>query len=173
VAIVENIQREDLSPLELATALLKLREQFNLTHGEISRRVGKAESTVKNIQRLLKLPDSAKRALASGRITEQHARAILSLDGDSRKQQELLDYILKYNWTAPKAEQFVVAIKKGGVTDIKVAAKHTETSTKETKAIAKKLNAKVSLRRMAKGGRLIIDYKDDKDLKRITQKLSQ
>lgn len=173
VAIVENIQREDLSPLELATALAKLREQFNLTHGDISQRVGKAESTVKNIQRLLKLPDPAKRALANGRITEQHARAILSLEGRPKEQQELLDYILKYKWTAPKAEMFAASIKKGHVSDAKQAAKRTEASTKETKAIAKKLNAKVSLRRMAKGGRIIIDYKDDKDLKRLTKKLSE
>ena len=168
VALIENIQREDLSPLEMATAFLKLQEQFNLSAGDIGERVGKAASTVSNVKRLLKLPAPAKRALNELRISEQHARAILALDGEPQKQQELLDLILRHGWSATRAEQFVTAYKQGAATPTE-AVRRTETVTPETKQVSKKLNAPVTVRRMAKGkGRIIIEFKNDKDFDRIT-----
>ena len=168
VALIENIQREDLSPLEMATAFLKLQEQFNLSAGDIGERVGKAASTVSNVKRLLKLPAPAKRALNELRISEQHARAILALDGEPQKQQELLDLILRHGWSATRAEQFVTAYKQGAATPTE-AVRRTETVTPEAKQVSKKLNAPVTVRRMAKGkGRIIIEFKNDKDFDRIT-----
>ncbi len=172
LALIENIQREDLTPLEMATAFVKLADQFNMTAAEIGKRVGSAASTISNVKRLVKLPEPAKRALNELRISEQHARAILALDGDSQKQQELLDLILRHGWSATRAEQFVIAYKQGASTPTE-AVKHTETVTPETKAVSKKINAPVSIRRMAKGsGRIIIEFKDDKDFDRITGLLS-
>ena len=171
VSLIENIQREDLSPLEIATAVIKLQEQFNLTTKQIGERIGKAASTVQNITRLVKLPDPAKRALNELRITEQHARAILALDGEPQKQQELLDLILRHGWSATRAEQFVTAYKQGAATPTE-AVKRTESTTPETQAVSKRLKAPVSIRRMAKGrGRIIIEFKDDKDYDRITDLL--
>ncbi len=170
VALIENVQREDLSPLELATAFVKLSDQFKLSEKDISKRVGKAPSTVANIKRLIRLPDAAKRALANLRITEQHARAILSLDGDPKKQQELLDLILRHKWTAVKAEQYVKAYKDGATT-VTEAVRRTMSETPETKVISKKLGAKVTIRHMANGGRLQITFKDGDDLDRITKLL--
>lgn len=168
IALIENIQREDLTPLEMATSFLKLQDQFNLSAADIGKRVGKAKSTISNVKRLLKLPDPAKRALNELRISEQHARAILALDGDSQKQQELLDLILRHGWSATRAEQFVTAYKQGATTPTE-AVRRTETVTPETKAVSTKLKAPVSVRRMAKGsGRIIIEFKDDKDFDRIT-----
>ena len=92
------------------------------------------------------------------------------MDGDSKKQQELLDLILRHKWSARRAEQFVIAHKQGAK-DSKKAAEATYTENKETKAISKKLKTNVIHRKMAKGGRLIISYKDDKDYKRITDLL--
>ena len=172
IALIENIQREDLTPLEMATAFLKLQEQFNMTSADIGKRIGRAGSTVSNVKRLLKLPDPAKRALNELRISEQHARAILALDGEPQKQQELLDLILRHGWSATRAEQFVTAYKQGATTPTE-AVKRTETVTAETKAVSKKLKTPVSVRRMAKGsGRIIIEFKDDKDYDRITKLLS-
>lgn len=171
VALIENVQREDLTPLEMATSILKLQEQFNLTINDIAKRVGKATSTVSNVKRLLRLPDAAKRALNELKISEQHARAILSLDGEPKKQQELLDHIIKHDWTANRAEQFVKAYKLGA-TSPKEAAKRTVSTNTETKKISKKIKAPVSIRHMAKGGRLIITFKDDKDYERLTKMLS-
>ncbi len=171
ISLIENIQREDLSPLEMATAFLKLQEQFNLTAGDIGKRIGRASSTVSNVKRLLKLPDPAKRALNELRISEQHARAILALDGEPQKQQELLDLILRHGWSATRAEQFVTAYKQGATTPTE-AVRRTETVTPETKEVSHKLKAPVSVRRMAKGsGRIIIQFKDDKDFDRITKLL--
>lgn len=172
VALIENVQREDLTPLEMATAIHKLEQQFNMTHKTIAERVGKGHSTVSNLKRLLKLPEAAKRALNELRITEQHARAILALDGDPHKQQELLDLILRHGWTAPRAEQFVVAIKKGATTPTE-AVKRTSIVNDDTKRISKKIKADVHVRHLAHGGQLIIRYKDDKDFKRLSGLLSK
>ncbi len=169
VALIENLQREDLNALEVATAFFKLADQFNLSHEHISKRTGKSVSAVKNTVRLLGLPRPAKDALLDGKIAEGHARQILALK-ESKKQQELLDLILRHDWTVRRAEQFVTAYKEGA-TDHKQAVKASEKETKDTKKLAKSLKTKVMLRPMAKGGRLIIEYKSKKDLDRITKDL--
>ena len=171
VALIENIQREDLSPLELATAYAKLNQEFNLTYKDISMRVGKGRSTVVNIVRLLSLPPPAKRALMKGKITEGHARQILALEGDPKRQQELLDLIIRYNWTVRRAEQFVVAYKEGA-SSTREAIRASQKETEETKRLSKVLGAKVRLWPMAKGGRLIIEYKSKEELKKIYEKLT-
>jgi len=169
VALIENLQREDLNALEIATAFFKLADQFNMSHSHIAKSTGKSESSVKNTVRLLGLPRPAKDALLDGKITEGHARQILALK-DSKRQQELLDLILRHDWTVRRSEQFVTATKEGASSS-KEAVKVSEKETKETKALAKSLKTKVTLRPMAKGGRLIIEYKSRKDLDRITKKL--
>ena len=170
VSLIENIQREDLTPLEMATALTKLNQQFNQSWNDISKRLGKAVSTVANIARLLELPAPAKRALEQGKITEGHARQILALKGDEKKQQELLDLIVRHGWNVRRAEQFVLAVKSGAA-DKKAAVKSSLSTSEETKRLSKQLKTGVRLQKLAKGGRLMIDYKDEKDLKRITNKL--
>jgi ParB family chromosome partitioning protein len=171
VALIENVQREDLSLLEMATAYHKLTEQFNIELNDISKRIGKAPSTISNIKRLLHLPKAAKKALNELKITETHARAILALDGNSEKQQELLDHIIKHKWTATRAEQFVTAVKNGAATPTDAVSRTADTN-EQTEAIAKKLKAPVKMRRLAKGGRLTITFTDDDDYERLTKLLS-
>ncbi len=169
IALIENIQREDLSPLEAAETFARLNKEFNTTFTAIAKRLGKSESTVNNIVRLLGLPQAARDELEAGKISEGHARAILAIPEETR-QLELLELIVKYKWSVRQAEQFVKGIK-AGATSAKKASEQTKSETTETKALAKKLKASVRIHNMAKGGRLIIDYKDDKDLKRISKKL--
>jgi len=169
VALIENIQREDLSPLEMATAMVKLNQQFNQSLESIAKSLGKAYSTVFNITRLLGLPEPAKRALEQGKISEGHARQILALNS-AKKQQELLDLIVRHGWTVRKAEQFVLAYK-AGAKDKAAAARFTTSTTPATKNLSRRLKTKVSLQKLAKGGRLLIEYKDDSDLNRITGNL--
>ncbi len=171
LALIENIQREDLNPLEMAAAFQSLIDQFDLAWKDVAQRVGKAEPTVINTARLLNLPEPAKRALQSGKITEGHCRAILMLK-DEQKQQELLDHILRHGWNVRKAEHFAKAYKEGGAKK-EEAVKKTLNETKETKSMSKFVRAPVKLQPLAKGGRIVIDYKDDKDLKRITKKFSK
>ena len=83
LALIENLQREDLNPIEEANAYQNLIEEFGLTHEEVSSRIGKDRSTITNQLRLLKLPEDAKSALINGEITAGHARAILSVESSS------------------------------------------------------------------------------------------
>src|SRR5207237_7261997 len=94
IALIENIQREDLNPIEEANAYHQLHDEFGLTQEEISRRVGKERSTVANFLRLLKLPDPVKQLVAHGQLTMGHARALLSIDS-ARKQEALAERVVK------------------------------------------------------------------------------
>ena len=170
IALIENLQRQDLNPLETATAYLKLHEQFNLTYEDIGKRVGgKAISTISNILRLLGLPKEAKQALVEGQISEGHARQILAIK-ELDVQLELLDLIIKNDWSVRKAEQFVVGYKEGKKNKVSAVAK-VQTETVETKALSKRLKADVSVKNMAKGGRLVIRFKNQDDFDRITATL--
>lgn len=170
VALIENLQREDLNPLETATAYLKLHQQFNMSYEEIGQHVGgKAVSTISNIMRLLGLPKEAKKALVNGGISEGHARQILAIK-EPEVQKELLDLILRHGWSVRKAEQFVIGYKEGAK-DRKTAREKVKTETPQTLALGKRISADVSVKHMAKGGRLIIQFKNDDDLGRITNLL--
>lgn len=170
IALVENVQRVDLSALEQAMSIERLHDQFSMSYSEIAKRLGKASTTVNNIVRLLHLPNDAKLALESGQITEGHARAILSLKELPEKQTELLRNIQQYGWSVRQAEQFAITTKQGVVTK-KSVKKAMATKTESTDALSKKLKTPVSIRRTAKGGRLEIYFKDDNDLRRIITEL--
>jgi ParB family chromosome partitioning protein len=173
VALIENLQREDLNPLETATAYLKLNTQFNLTHDEIAQRAGgKAVSTITNTIRLLRLPEEAKQALVEGLISEGHSRQILALD-DAAVQTKLLRMIILHGWSVRKAEQFVVGYKKGKQGDkTQEAVKHTQTETDFTRSLSKKFSMKVTHKTTAKGGQIIINYSDDKELQKLESLLT-
>jgi ParB family chromosome partitioning protein len=171
LALIENLQRKDLNSLETATAYLKLHEQFNMTLEAIGVRVGgKAISTISNTLRLLQLSDSAKQALVEGKISEGHARQILAID-DVSVQEELLGHIVREGWSVRKAEQYVTGYKEGKHEKRKAAIAKTRTETPHTQALGKRLNTEVKIRPTAHGGQLLIRFKDDKELERITNQL--
>ena len=97
IAIIENVQRVDLSPLEQAQSIYKLHNQFSMSYSDIASRLGKAPTTVNNIVRLMQLPDNAKEALKNNKISEGHARALLALKGMENEQTKLLKSIISYN----------------------------------------------------------------------------
>ena len=172
IALVENVQRVDLSPLEQALSIERLHQQFSMTYEAIAKRLGKASSTVNNIVRLLQLPKEAQKALTEGRIFEGHARAILSLKDNPEKQQELLNNILRYGWSVRQAEQFVVSYREG-FKESKAARERMRTETPETKQLSKRLGGMpVHIRRMAKGGKLEIRFKSDEELEQIFRSLN-
>lgn len=166
IALIENVQRVDLSPLEQAVSIERLHEQFNLSYDQIAKRLGKASSTVNNIVRLLRLPESAREALAAGKISEGHARAILALKNHPERQQYLLQTIISQGWNVRQAERFVISIK-AGTKDVSKTHEHVATETAETQKLSKKIGYPVSVRRSAKGGRLEIGFKDDNELEQI------
>lgn len=170
VALIENLQREDLNPLETATAYLKLHQQFNMTYEDIGNHVGgKAVSTISNVLRLLGLPKEAKKALIDNYISEGHARQILAIR-EPEVQKELLDLIIRHGWSVRKAEQFVVGYKEGAKSS-KAAREKVKTETPATQQLSKKINAEVTIKNMARGGRLVIQFRNDEDLTRITDLL--
>jgi ParB family chromosome partitioning protein len=166
IALIENVQRVDLNALEQAFSIERLHDQFSMPYDEISKRLGKATSTVNNIVRLLQLPEAAKEALVSGKITEGHARALLSLKGDTERQTYLLNTIMQQGWNVRQAERFVISIKEG-IKETKAASARTETETAETKYLSQKLGTDVKIKRMAYGGRLEITFESDEDLNRL------
>ncbi len=169
VALIENLQRSDLNALETATAYLKLRDQFNMKLDEIAARVGgRSIAAVSNALRLLRLPENAKQALIKKQITEGHARQILALE-HTAAQNDLLMRITKEGWSVRRAEQFVIGYKKGQSGNKKSSAvRSTMTETPLTKRLAKHLSTDVKVRTTAKGGQLIINYKTEEELQRIS-----
>lgn len=171
IALIENVQRVDLAPLEQAVSIEKLHQQFNLSYQSIAERLGKAHSTVHNIVRLLHLPTDAREALQANKITEGHARSILALKDSPEKQAELLTQIIKNNWTVRQAEQFVTSVKQGAETQ--KATRSTATETPETKRLGDRLRTKVTVKRTAKGGRLEIHYVSEDQLAALLKKFDK
>jgi len=171
IALVENVQRVDLSPLEQAVSIERLHQQFSLTYETIAKRLGKASSTVNNIVRLLQLPEAARTALHEEKIFEGHARTILSLKDNPDKQDELLASILKHGWSVRQAEQFVTSLKEG-FKETAATRQRMSTQTPATVELSQKLGGSpVHIRRTAKGGRLEIGFKSDEELEKILTSL--
>jgi ParB family chromosome partitioning protein len=171
IALIENVQRVDLSPLEQARSIERLHQQFNVSYDDIAKRLGKASSTINNIVRLLQLPEEAFKALETGQITEGHARAILALKAWPDRQDELLQSITKHGWSVRQAERFVTSTKAGHA--VKAVKAHVQTESPETKRLSKKFNTPVQIKRMARGGRLEITFKSDEDLTRLLSLLDK
>jgi ParB family chromosome partitioning protein len=171
LALIENIQRVDLSPLEQAFAVYKLQQQFNLKLEEIAAKLGKATSTISNLTRLLQLPEQARQALSEGKISEGHARAILSLNGQYDKQMELLSSILNNRWSVRQAEQFAVGVKSGA-SSVKATIRTTSESAL-TKQLSQNLGTTVKIKHTAKGGQLIIHFKNEQELQNLAENLKK
>ena len=171
LALVENVQRVNLSPLEQAVSIRFLNEQFSLDFKTIGERLGKAATTVQNISRLLNLPEEVQQALRDKQITEGHARSILSLK-ETKQQLKLLKLILLHGWSVRQVERYVVALRDGDKT-VSSAKSKVATKTSQTESLSKILSTPVSVRRMAKGGKLEISFKTDEDLSRIMEIISQ
>ena len=166
LALIENVQRVDLTPLETALSIERLHQEFNFAYDEIAKRLGKAPSTVINTARLLGLPEAARDALAAGKISEGHARSILALKGDAERQKYLLETIISQGWSVRQAERFVTSVKQGHK-QVETAHARVQTETPATQKLSKKLGTPVTIRRTAKGGKLEIGFSDDTELDRI------
>jgi len=166
IAILENVQRVDLSPLETAVSIERLHQQFNLTYGEIAKRLGKAETTVHNTVRLLQLPLDARDALAQGAISEGHARQVLALKDSPEAQAELLRLITWNGWSVRQAERYVSSLK-AGVKGEAAAQERVSGFTPETERLSQRFGAKVRIHRTAKGGRVEIAFTSDDQLAKL------
>jgi ParB family chromosome partitioning protein len=169
IALIENIQREDLNPMEEAGAYHQLHDEFGLTQEEISRRVGKERSTVANFLRLLRLPDTVKKLLASGQLSMGHARALLGID--STKRQELLaERVVKNNLNVRQTEMLAAATSARPSAK-REKAKDVFTRDAEEK-LTRSLRTKVDIDRRRRGGVIHIRFASEDDLIRIFDELT-
>jgi len=171
IALVENVQRVDLSPLEQALSIVRLRDQFSMSVSDISKKLGKAETTISNIVRLLQLPEEAVEALQKGFISEGHARAILALKTDEGLQKELLSNIITHKLSVRAAEEFV----KNKKIELRDSAKAVVSKkiSKRLVSITKKNGIKAKLQTRKKGGLLQVTYGSDQELEKILGQLEK
>ncbi len=167
-SLIENIQREDLNPLEEALAYKQLMEEFDLTQEDVSGRVGKSRPFVANMVRLLELPAEIQVMLASGKISAGHARPLLAIKDEGR-QITAAGRIIKNKLSVRQAEQMVKTI--AGDREKSVLKKEYSPYALETEERLKTfLNAKVRVKEIKGGaGRLEIDFVNEEDLTRIIE----
>jgi ParB family chromosome partitioning protein len=165
LALVENIQRADLNPLEEAAAYRQLMDDFGLTQEQVAEKVGKSRVTVANSVRLLRLPDEIKRALAEGQISEGHARALLAINKRA-DQLKILEAIVKKGLSVRQTEEMVRRIVAGVQ-----PRRRDEPPSPETEALENEfrnaLGTKVRLFRSKKGGKLVIQFYSEEELEAI------
>jgi ParB family chromosome partitioning protein len=168
LALIENLQREDLNALEMAEGFLKLAQNYGLTQEEISHRVGKSRAAVANTLRLLNLAPQVQESLRSGQITAGHARAILSFD-DRDRQTTLWKRILKDGLSVRKAESLARKMTEPTAKTHHVRKRSPHVSHVEDR-LRNLLGTHVRLHhKPGKGGSIEIEYYTDEDLERILE----
>jgi ParB family chromosome partitioning protein len=169
LALVENVQRADLNPLEEAGAYRQLMDDFGLTQEEVAARVGKSRTAVANIVRLLRLPDDVKAALAADRISEGHARALLALP-TAQLQRQVLAIIEARGLNVRQVEELVRRIQLESEADESEAEAQPALSPQDRDVVDKfqaRLGTRVNLVRSKKGGRLVIHFYSEEELQAI------
>jgi ParB family chromosome partitioning protein len=171
LALVENLQREDLNPIEEAAAYEQLIEDFGLTHEEISTRIGKERSTITNQLRLLKLPDEIKEAIIAGEITAGHARAILGLSSLA-KAREILEAIRNEKLSVRKTEKLVQKLsgQKEKTAKLGSGDVHMNHIADELK---KTLGTHVKIVDKKGKGKIVIEYYSKMELERLIEILTK
>lgn len=162
LALLENLQREDLSPIENALAFQKLMSEFNLTQEQVAKKVGKARSSLANTLRLLSLPDIIQRALMEKRISEAHAKQLLAID-DQDKQINLFKKILRHNLSVKETDLEVNRLTKGR----RVVNRDNFIYQDKEKELQSLFGTKVEIKKKPKGGKIIIDFYSDEELNNI------
>lgn len=171
LALIENVQREDLNPIERALAYQRLIDEFNLTQKEVALRIGKSRESVANTLRLLNLPEMQRIAVSDGRISEGHTRPLLMLVDYPDEQQKLYTDIIEKSLSVRQAEQIArnIAIER--------STKYKKQADPETKAVEAKLanllGANVSIVRDKNGkGRISIEFYSEEELSGIAERVS-
>jgi ParB family chromosome partitioning protein len=175
MALIENIQREDLNPIEEALAYRRLADQFDMTQEAIAAAVGKDRTTVANVVRLLRLPDEVRNEVASGRLSMGHARALLGLSDETGQRQLARDVIAR-SLSVRETESLV----KKGVAEGKSESKTLKTSPAQdvhTRAAEEKLRlvlgTRVRIVRQGERGRIEIDFGSEDELIRLFEQLAE
>ncbi len=174
LALIENVQRKDLNPIEEAEAYEKLIKIFSYTQEQAAERVGKKRSTVTNRLRLLQLPDFIKNDIAEGTLTEGHARAILRLSDDSAAMKDARNQIIAKGLSVRQAEKLTSRMKQerggGGMTSHRASAAIPDTFSQSlVNRVTNRLHSKIELVQNGSRGTLEIEYYSLDDLERLVE----
>jgi len=170
LALVENLQRADLGPLEEAHAYRSLVSEFGLTHEQIAHRVGRAKSTIANTLRLLDLDPAVQAALSEGQITEGHARAIAGLPLE--QQARIAASVAAQQFSVRQTEELVRRLREPRPTSASAAAAPLDPDLERVEEdLRRRLGTKVTLARSRKGGRIIIEFYSDEELAQLYDRL--
>jgi ParB family chromosome partitioning protein len=170
LALVENVQREDLNPIEEANAFRQLQQEFGLTQDEIARQVGRARTTITNTLRLLELDEGVQAAVADGRLSEGHARALIGLP--AIQQLHLVSVIVEDGLSVRQAEELARRLREPRPAPER-AEPHADPDLERVEEdLRNALGTKVSVARGRKGGRIVIEYYNDEDLGRLYDRLT-
>ncbi|MGA2112219.1 MAG: ParB/RepB/Spo0J family partition protein [Anaerolineales bacterium] len=169
LALIENAQREDLAPLEMAEAYRQLSEEFGLSHEEIATRVSKSRVSVTNTLRLLRLPASVRQALTDGRLSEGHARALLSLPS-AHAQAAAADSVIRRGLNVRQTEELVRKLL--GQRPVRPAPQRLAADLRAlVKRLQETLGTRVTLRHSKRGGTLVLHYYSDEELDALARRL--
>lgn len=166
LALIENVQRQNLDAIETARAYRRLMDEFNLSQEATAKRVGKARSSVANILRLLELPEEIQRALSAGRITEAHAKYLLGISEET-KQLILFKKILHQNLSV--AQTYEETKRLGGTKSAQVKVNYDDQD--KEKKLRSFFGTKAKIIRAKKGGRVVLDFYSEGELDNIIDKV--
>lgn len=168
LAIIENVQRQNLNPIEEAKSYRKLEDDFDMNQEEVALKMGKSRSAVANKTRLLNLPVEVQKALIEEKITEGHAKAILALE-NPEKQRALYEMILKNNLTVRQTEDKTKEIS----VQTHKRVMHLDPETKNIiDKLTGALGTKVKISKSGQGGRILIDFYSEEELGNIVEKIA-
>lgn len=169
LAIIENIQRHDLNPIEEAKAYLRLTDEFGLHQDEVAKKMGKSRPVVSNTLRLLTLPVEIQRALIEGKISEGHARALLAIE-NPEKQRALFELILKDELTVRETEDKAREVSVRS--HLRTAHEKAPELAAKEEWLTEQLGTKVKIQTKGKGGKITIEYYSNEELNGILGRLA-
>ncbi len=169
IAIIENLQREDLNPIDRALAFKQLADSFNLKHVEIAKKVGKSREYVSNSLRLLALPEDIQGAVVAGHITEGHTRPILMLSDRKQQQEELFNEIVAKKLTVREAERIArgIAVDRARKQDLPPELASLE------RALTLRLGTRVQIDTRENGGKVHIDFFNQNDIQTLLSRIGE
>ena len=169
IALVENLQREDLNPLEAASAYARLKEEFHLTQEEVARRVGKDRATVANSLRLLKLPSPVREKIRTGEITAGHARALAALSS-ADDQERLAEEIVRRALSVRQTEKRVAAMERQP--QLRREHRRDPFTRDAEEKLSRRLGTRVKIVRRRRGGRIEVSFGSEEELIGLYERLS-
>jgi len=172
VALVENVQRSDLDPIDEATAYRQLVDEFGFTQERVAQRVGKSRTAIANTIRLLELHEDVQAAIAEGRLTEGHGRALGGLPVDG--QGHVLGTVIEQGLSVRQTEELVRRLRepREATLPATAASRRLDPDLERVEEdLRQRLGTKVSLSRSRKGGRIVIEYYSDEELGRLYERL--